>query len=102
MPRLSPAQITRSLASVPGWTMRARTLRRTFEFGGFLDSIDFVTRVAMKAEKADHHPDIDIRWNKVALALTTHSEGGLTAKDFAMARQCSAIFTRYFARRSAA
>ena len=98
MARLSPAQITRSLASAPGWTVRARTLHRRFEFGGFLDAIDFVNRVAMKAEKADHHPDIDIRWNKVALALTTHSEGGLTAKDFAMARQCAELFTRYFER----
>ena len=51
----------------------------------------------MEAEKADHHPDIDIRWNKVTLALTTHSEGGLTARDFAMARKCSAIFSSYFA-----
>jgi 4a-hydroxytetrahydrobiopterin dehydratase len=52
----------------------------------------------MKADKADHHPDIDIRWNRVTLTLTTHSEGGLTAKDFAMARQCTGIFARYFAR----
>jgi len=99
MPPLSPAQITRSLASVPGWTRRGRSIRRQFEFRGFLDSVDFVNRVAMEAEKADHHPDIDIRWNKVALALTTHSEGGLTARDFAMARRCADIFTRYFGRR---
>jgi len=81
---------------VPEWKKRARTIRRRFEFKGFLDAIDFVNRVARKAEKSDHHPDIDIRWNKVTLALSTHSEGGLTAKDFAMARQCDGVFARYF------
>jgi 4a-hydroxytetrahydrobiopterin dehydratase len=98
MPPLSPTQVSRRLKTVPGWAKRAGTIRRTFEFAGFLDSVDFVNRVAMKADKADHHPDIDIRWNRVTLALTTHSEGGLTAKDFSMARQCAGIFTRYFAR----
>ena len=98
MPHLSPTQVSRRLKALPGWTKRARTIRRTFEFTGFLDSIDFVNRVAMKADKADHQPDIDIRWNRVTLTLTTHSEGGLTAKDFAMARQCTGIFARYFAR----
>lgn len=98
MPPLSPAQVSRHLKTVPGWKKRARAIHRTFEFRGFLDSIDFVNRVAMVAEKADHHPDIGIRWNKVTLALTTHSEGGLTAKDFAVARQCAEIFTRYFER----
>jgi 4a-hydroxytetrahydrobiopterin dehydratase len=96
MPPLSPAQVSRRLKAAPQWTRRARTIRRKFEFGGFLDSIDFVNRVAMEAEKSDHHPDIDIRWNRVTLALTTHSQGGLTAKDFSMARRCSEIFARYF------
>lgn len=96
MPPLSPAQVSRRLRAVPEWTGRARTITRTFGFKGFLDSIDFVNRVAMKAEKADHHPDIDIRWNKVTLTLSTHSEGGLTAKDFSMARQCGEVFSRYF------
>jgi 4a-hydroxytetrahydrobiopterin dehydratase len=96
MPPLSPAQVSRRLKAIPHWAKRARAIRRTFEFGGFLDSVDFVNRVAMKAEKADHHPDIDIRWNKVTLTLSTHSEGGLTAKDFSMAKQCGDIFSRYF------
>ena len=96
MPTLSPTQVSRRLRTVPEWRKRARTITRRFEFKGFLDAIDFVNRVARKAEKDDHHPDIDIRWNKVTLTLSTHSEGGLTAKDFSMARQCGEIFSRYF------
>jgi 4a-hydroxytetrahydrobiopterin dehydratase len=87
------------MKSVPSWSKRARTIFRTFEFKGFLDAVDFVNRVARKAEKQDHHPDIDIRWNKVTLALSTHSEGGLTGKDFSMARECSALYSRHFERR---
>jgi len=99
MPPLSKTLVARGLRTLPHWSRRARTIRRTFEFKGFLVAIDFVDRVAIRAEKADHHPDIDIRWNKVTLALTTHSEGGLTAKDFAMARQCDEVFSRHFDRR---
>ena len=54
---------------------------------GFLKSIDFVNRIARKAQKINHHPDIDIRFDKMTLTLTTHDEGGITEKDFSMARQ---------------
>jgi 4a-hydroxytetrahydrobiopterin dehydratase len=94
MASLSPAQVKESMKSVPLWKKRARTITRQFEFEGFKEAIGFMNRVAAAAEKADHHPDIDIRWNKVNLSLTTHSEGGLTAKDFALARLCGAIFSR--------
>jgi|SRR5450432_2260379 4a-hydroxytetrahydrobiopterin dehydratase len=96
MPPLTPRQVSRRMKSVPKWTRRSRTILRTFEFEGFLDAVDFVNRVAKKAEKSDHHPDIDIRWNKVTLALSTHSEGGLTSKDFSMARECAALYSRFF------
>lgn len=99
MPVLSPAQVSRRLKALPLWKRRARTIHRTFEFKGFMDSIDFVNRVAMRAEAMDHHPDIDIRWNKVTLTLSTHSEGGLTVKDFSMADACSEIHARYFGNR---
>lgn len=69
----------------PDWTLDGETISRRYEFGSFADSIAFVVKVAMAAEVADHHPDIDIRWNKVTLALSTHSEGALTAKDTALA-----------------
>lgn len=68
-----------------GWSRSGDTISRTYEFADFNEAMGFVTRVALEAEKADHHPDIDIRWNKVTLALTTHSEGGLTVKDLKLA-----------------
>jgi 4a-hydroxytetrahydrobiopterin dehydratase len=80
------------MKQVPGWAKRSRTIWRTFEFKGFMGSIRFVVRVAKAAEKSDHHPDIDIRWNKVTLTLSTHSEGGITQKDFSLARRCNGIF----------
>jgi 4a-hydroxytetrahydrobiopterin dehydratase len=88
MPVLSQSAIRDARESVPSWKCRSSTLVRTFEFEDFATAMRFVNRVARLAEKANHHPDIDIRWNEVKLALTTHDEGGLTAKDFAVARQC--------------
>lgn len=61
------------------------TLERVFEFRDFVEAMGFVTSVAILAEKAFHHPDIDIRWNKVTITLTTHDEGGLTRKDTTLA-----------------
>lgn len=69
----------------PEWSRDGAEIARTYEFSDFVGSMGFVTRVALAAEKADHHPDIDIRWNKVTLTLSTHSEGGLTAKDLDLA-----------------
>jgi 4a-hydroxytetrahydrobiopterin dehydratase len=94
MAKLSARQTAARLKSVPGWAKRSQAIRRTFEFKGFMGSIRFVNRVAAAAEKRDHHPDIDIRWNKVTLALSTHSEGGITERDFSLARQCDRIFSR--------
>jgi 4a-hydroxytetrahydrobiopterin dehydratase len=96
MPLLSSRQVTQSLKTLPEWSERARAIHRRFEFAGFLQALDFVNRVGAKAEKANHHPDIDIRWNKVALTLTTHDKGGLTEKDFSMALQCDRVFSRHF------
>lgn len=96
MAALNIRQVRKSMKLVPKWTLLSRAIRRKFEFDGFADAIAFVNQVARKAEAADHHPDIDIRWNKVTLTLSTHSEGGLTGKDFAMAAQCSALFSRNF------
>jgi 4a-hydroxytetrahydrobiopterin dehydratase len=95
MPKLAAKQISLQLKAVPSWTKRALTIRRTFEFDGFLKSIDFVNRVAKKAQKVDHHPDIDIRYSKVTLTLTTHDQGGLTEKDFSLARRCDEVFAEF-------
>lgn len=87
MAKLSAAQIKSVLATVPDWSRSGKTIARTFVFKDFPTAIKFVTAVAKLAEKAWHHPDIDIRWNKVTLVLTTHDAGGLTEKDFALARK---------------
>ena len=88
MPALTTQQIKLHLKAVPNWSKRAQTILRTFEFDGFLESIAFVNRIAKKAQRMNHHPDIEIQFNKVTLKLTTHDEGGITEKDFALARQC--------------
>ncbi len=87
MKKLAAAEIKSALTTVPEWRRSGKTITRTFEFKDFPAAIKFVTAVAKLAEKAWHHPDIDIRWNKVTLTLTTHDAGGLTEKDFALARQ---------------
>ena len=96
MPTLTSKAMSLHLKAVPDWSKRAQIISRTYKFEGFLDSIRFVGHIAKQAEKANHHPDIDIRWNKVRLALTTHDAGGLTVKDFTLARQCDLISTRKF------
>ena len=87
MPKLTSTQIKEGLAAVPEWKKRAATISRTYQFKDFVAALKFVNRIGTLAEKAWHHPDIDIRWNKVTLALTTHDQGGLTEKDFQLARQ---------------
>lgn len=87
MAKLNATQIKAALATVPDWSKRGKTIARTFVFKDFPGAIKFVTAVAKLAEKAWHHPDIDIRWNKVTLVLTTHDAGGLTEKDFALAKK---------------
>ncbi|MEI6193708.1 MAG: 4a-hydroxytetrahydrobiopterin dehydratase [Verrucomicrobiota bacterium] len=87
MQKLDEAKVRPALASVPGWKLSGATIVRTFEFKDFPAAIKFVAAVAALAEQAWHHPDIDIRWNKVTLTLSTHDAGGLTEMDFALARQ---------------
>jgi len=85
--KLRAAQIKTALATVPDWQKKGNTIARTFEFKDFPAAVKFVNTIARLAEKAWHHPDIDIRWNKVTLTLTTHDAGGLTEKDFKLAHQ---------------
>ncbi len=91
MAKLTAAQIKTALPSVPDWKKRGSTITRTFVFKDFPAAIKFVNAVAKLAEKAGHHPDIDIRWNKVTLVLSTHDAGGLTEKDFTLARKFDAL-----------
>ena len=87
MAKLNASQIEDELAKLDGWQLEGNEIRKQFEFEDFVEAITFVNRVAEAAEDAEHHPDIDIRYNKVLCALSTHSEGGLTAKDFELAAQ---------------
>ena len=88
---LSDKEVDAALPELDGWERVDNALRRSVKFPAFLAGIDAVRRVAEAAEAADHHPDIDIRWRTVTFALSTHSEGGITQKDLALARQIDEI-----------
>ena len=87
MEKLTSPQIKSALASVPAWKQEDSSITRTFEFKDFPAAIKFVDSLATIAEKEYHHPDIDVRWNKVRLVLSTHDAGGLTEKDFSLAKK---------------
>lgn len=90
-PRLTDEQIAARLPSLPAWRLADGLLERTFAFADFVAAVRFVHAVADAAEEANHHPDIDIRWNRVRLALVTHDSGGITEKDFALAARADAL-----------
>lgn len=87
MSKLNASEIKSALVAVPAWTRKGATISRTFQFKDFPAAVQFVNIAAEIAERAWHHPDIDIRWNKVTLVLTTHDAGGLTEKDFDLAQK---------------
>ncbi len=92
MSRLNDAQIRERLSRLNGWRREADAIRKQFTFASFPDAVAFVTRLAPGAEAADHHPDITINYKRVTLSYSTHSEGGLTEKDFegaSMADRCA-------------
>jgi 4a-hydroxytetrahydrobiopterin dehydratase len=83
---LSDIEIQRDLGSLQGWSRKGDVLTRTYAFRNFAQSMEFVNRVASLAESANHHPDIDIRYSKVTLTLSTHDAGGITSNDVDLAR----------------
>lgn len=85
MPMLDERTITTKLQSLPHWKLDGGELVRRLEFASFVEAMEFVNSVAELAEGAGHHPDIDIRYNKVRLALVSHDAGGLTDRDFDLA-----------------
>ena len=92
MPRLSDAEIQQRLHQVSQWTREGDTIRRQFVFDGFASAVAFVVRIGFDAEAADHHPDVLIsNYKKVTVTFSTHSAGGLTEKDVALARRIEAI-----------
>ncbi len=84
---LQPEEVEQALKKVPEWELEDKSITRTYEFDDFSEAMEFVNNVAEIAEDAEHHPDIDIRWNKVVLALSTHSKGGITENDFEVAER---------------
>ena len=86
---LKDAEIRDALQSLPEWYLSRDTLRRDYQFKNFIQAMAFVNQVVEVAETANHHPDIDIRYNKVTLALTSHDEGGITSRDLKMAKKIS-------------
>lgn len=91
MPLLDDSEIRTRLDDLPGWTREGDAIRKTYTLDSFPEAIAFVNLIADIAQKADHHPDIDIRFDRVACSLATHSEGGLTTRDFELARQIDAV-----------
>jgi 4a-hydroxytetrahydrobiopterin dehydratase len=84
---LNPEAIQTLLMEIPEWKLEGDMICRTIEFPSFLEAIDSVNNIAREAQAMDHHPDIDIRWRTVRLALSTHSAGGLTTVDFQLAKK---------------
>lgn len=91
MALLNDQEIRSRLDDLDGWTREGDVIRKTYTLDSFPEAIAFVTRIAERAEAAGHHPDIDIRYDRVACALSTHSEGGLTGKDFDMAAEIDEV-----------
>lgn len=91
---LSQIEVSKHMENLPGWTIENQQLCRTYQFKDFVEAIDFVNRLVEPAETAGHHPDISISYNKVSISLTTHDAGGLTQKDFDLAKIISQLSTQ--------
>jgi 4a-hydroxytetrahydrobiopterin dehydratase len=91
MELLTQDQVTAETAATPGWSLAGSSITATVTRKDFRDALLFVNAVGYLAEQAGHHPDVAIKWNKVTMELSTHSAGGLTAADFALARKISAL-----------
>lgn len=90
---LSAKEIQTELAKLPQWRLEGKEIVRKFEFKAFMGSIEFVNSLADEAEKADHHPDMLIQYNKVTLRLSTHDCDGLSSRDFALARKADGLYS---------
>lgn len=89
--QLSSNEIDQRVKEIRGWQHSGNAIKKQFVFESFMPAVRFVNRVAEAAERADHHPDITINYRKVTMVLSTHSAGGLTEKDFSLARQIDEV-----------
>jgi len=92
--RLSPSDVDERMKGLSGWSLQGDEIRKQYTFKDFPAAIACVNRLAPEAEAADHHPDIQINYKRVTLTYSTHSEGGLTDKDFAGAASADRLVTR--------
>jgi 4a-hydroxytetrahydrobiopterin dehydratase len=88
---LSASEVDQALKNLPGWTSNGQAIIRVFQFGNFLQAMEFVNRIAVAAEAANHHPDILINYNKVTLTLVSHDSGGVTQRDVRMAAKINEV-----------
>ena len=91
MPLLTEVEITEDMKGVVGWERKGKEIVKAFKLRNFVEAVGFVNKVAILAEKADHHPDILIQYRNVTLTLSTHSAGGLTEKDFGLAKEIDGL-----------
>ena len=87
MAKFTDAEVSEKLKALPGWERHENSIRKLFRFKEFMDGIHFINRVAEKAEAADHHPDVTINYTRITMTCSTHSEGGITDKDFKLAQE---------------
>jgi 4a-hydroxytetrahydrobiopterin dehydratase len=92
--KLTRTDVEQRVKTLQGWALDGDTIKKQFTFKGFPEAVDFVSRLVPEAEAADHHPDIQINYKRVTLVYSTHSEGGLTEKDFAGAAMADRIAAR--------
>ena len=91
MALLSDSEIEARLSEHPGWARRGEAIAKTFERGDFVGSVRFLDSIVEPAEAMNHHPDVEISWDKVTVSIATHSEGGVTAADFELAAKIDAL-----------
>ncbi len=87
LPLLSDIEIQRRLGALPGWQRQGSVIRRTFTFAGFPEAVAFVRTLVEPAEALQHHPDVDVRYNRVIVTLSTHDSGGITENDLVLAER---------------
>lgn len=92
MPLLSDEDIQDKLGGLEGWERVEDQITKEYKLKNYVESVGFTAKIALLAERADHHPDVLLQYNKVTVTLTTHSDGGITEKDFGLAREIEGVF----------